>query len=1199
MDAGADGDSKLQRASGSLLEELRTRLPSLLYKNGRSHDGGESGAAPRRVHRWSQPSKTERLITLLEPFQEWPQLLDPHLLELLTQLVDAFLAYVLGHSDVYCAPIPQRLARSGKYEPLPRTICRLIYVLCKVRGVKVISRFFNNEPKYLEPMLRAFMQWDAFKTEVTDDTLLSGASQAMNWQERYVMLLWISHLLLAPFPLKTLSTESMPIPYDNSAQLPSLSPDIPYAALPILSICLRYIPIPGKEREAATLLLARLALRLDMQQLGLLQQLNKWALNILRPQKTAEEPSVYACIGVLSFVYRLYALGQAQDLAPLLLPIFTEISNLTEGTSPMSEIIRYSSSSRKIIIKILRTITTLVLTLENTPKLRLDGDVVSSILENAIDYFLVSLADADTPVRLAASKALSLTALKLDSGMASDVIEAVIGSLDENILYETEDGNLITPYEARSGKHMGVKRNVSAVDPLRWQGLVLTLAHLLFCRSTPTVQLPDVFRSLMAALNFEQRSSTGTSVGTGVRDAANFGIWALSRKYSTRELMNLKIAAPELSSFQGDISILQILAIQLVCAGCLDPSGNIRRGSSAALQELIGRHPDTICEGIPLVQAVDYHSVARRSRAMINVSTAAAALHPVYWAPLLDGLLDWRGIRSPDAQSRRVAGEAIGKLATQNSFEGIAIALEKLTRTLSHTSLDDTETRHGLYLAISATIKSFITHSSIIEAEGRDESYGKVVSQILDIWKIFGNKNGPSEGSLTLSVMRPDLMAEAAALLISSLSQAVKDPKDVPADGLAQAAQVLLLCVLRTDETAVKATSQACSDSFGLFTEDERLEIVKIWVDDIRTVQKLDTGRGIVSALGPVFKHMAPSSEGRSIIVKELLRCTEVQEEISKRVASVKCLTTGCLPHMDNIDSLLPNLARFLNDYTTDRRGDIGSLIRLEALESVATVLKAKGPRRIESLCPFVVRLAVEKLDKVRYQAWSCLQLIWQSSVQFPPLERTFSHFSETSSAAYFLQILHLSEVPVLRPQLFKGLATSATMGSESLIKASRYSLLEYMRQIDDASRTREMSNILGDLMAELYTSISDDRYALPIVELIAFILNNSEDASLEPQLLGDLFVAVQKSHLKSASIPRIEAAVKVYGALWRIDATRGRATKKLRGMLLHPYPRVRNVVADLIFMETGLSDLKNVDWVNAPASLKTLVNDLRIQASN
>lgn len=54
------------------------------------------------------------------------------------------------------------------------------------------------------------------------------------------------------------------------------------------------------------------------------------------------------------------------------------------------------------------------------------------------------------------------------------------------------------------------------------------------------------------------------------------------------------------------------------------------------------------------------------------------------------------------------------------------------------------------------------------------------------------------------------------------------------------------------------------------------------------------------------------------------------------------------------------------------------------------------------------------------------------------------------------------------------------------------------------------------------------------------------------------IFTLVQKSHLKSANIARLEAAVKAYGALTRIDSLRAGVLKKLTGMLLHPFPRVR-----------------------------------------
>lgn len=69
-----------------------------------------------------------------------------------------------------------------------------------------------------------------------------------------------------------------------------------------------------------------------------------------------------------------------------------------------------------------------------------------------------------------------------------------------------------------------------------------------------------------------------------------------------------------------------------------------------------------------------------------------------------------------------------------------------------------------------------------------------------------------------------------------------------------------------------------------------------------------------------------------------------------------------------------------LNDYTTDRRGDIGSLVRLEAIDAIGVALSHNllsdlEPRR--SLLARICGLAVEKLDKVRFRAWTCLHDHW------------------------------------------------------------------------------------------------------------------------------------------------------------------------------------------------------------------------------
>jgi hypothetical protein len=93
------------------------------------------------------------------------------------------------------------------------------------------------------------------------------------------------------------------------------------------------------------------------------------------------------------------------------------------------------------------------------------------------------------------------------------------------------------------------------------------------------------------------------------------------------------------------------------------------------------------------------------------------------------------------------------------------------------------------------------------------------------------------------------------------------------------------------------------------------------------------------------------------------------------------------------IDSVAEKISGFLNDYTTDRRGDVGSSSRLEAIEAVKLILELKltsdcRPPCFEIMIGHIVRLAAEKPDKVRFQAWRCLQTFWESSAEFPPLKR-------------------------------------------------------------------------------------------------------------------------------------------------------------------------------------------------------------------
>ncbi|PIG87156.1 tubulin-specific chaperone D [Aspergillus arachidicola] len=1200
MDAIEDKEVKLQRASGDLVTEFSEKLPSLLWKP-RTEKGDTR--VPRR---WTQAAKTERLVGLLEPFQEWPQLLDPHLQTLLPPLVDAFLAYLLKHRDQYKSDKPQQ--QQALY-PLPRAICRLLYTFCKVRGVKVISRFLNNEPKYLDPLLRAFIEWDTVCQGDSEMGLSEDIPRRLVWEERYVMLIWLSHLLLAPFDLASMSSDDIPVPYKNLGQLRPLPAEVPTVSRSLLSVSLNYVNASGKEREAATVVLARLVLRGDMQALGLLTNVTDWAFSTVQPTGNSELPSVYTCIGILSFLARLGASGQVEDFAPLIVPVFEKTLQTAQGNSRISQLIQTSALARKIIIKILRTMTIMALQLSERANSPLSDDKVSSILEDTIDNFLVALADKDTPVRFAASKALSIISLKLDLDMGTEVIEAVTGSLEENILYENSDGTIITPFEARRIGMKNTKRNLSAVDAQRWQGLILTLGHLLFRRAPSTNQLLNILQPLVSGLDFEQRSSTGSSVGTGVRDASCFGIWALSRKYTTQELLALDAQTISTSTSQKESSIPQMLATELICAACVDPSGNIRRGASAALQELIGRHPNTIVEGIPLVQVVDYHAVARRSRAMIDVAKATADLSHQYWSPLVESLMHWRGIGSPDAESRRQAANAIGVLSTQESYKTMKIVLQRLLKKLSSLPRGDIETKHGCFLALAATVNAFNSYQET-PSENKDSSEAlEVTAQIEQLWDIFNSPLGPTKEDLTLQVRRPELSAEASSCLVYSLSRAASLTKDSPHSQppinlLDKARETLLLCISRSEDIVIETSSDAISELFPLLPSLKQEETINDWFSYIHSTWKLPTGRGQISVLGAIFKQVRPEDDLRQSIIKELLQCAGKEELIEKRVVAVKSLANGVLPHIDTTDAISNHLIEFLNDYTTDRRGDIGSLIRLEAIQAATVVLQKESGSatrnpRVQSIVGCLCRLAAEKLDRVRLQAWICLQGFWKSTEDFPPLHRfiadyirQYEHFSHVSLPDYFLQLFELQAIDWLRLPLFQGIATSAVAGAEGLVRSSRLALVQRINKYEAEQRQDIVTSIIKDLMVALSDNLQDDRYAIPVLEFLAFLLDSYVSSIPQPSESRKLFVLVQKAHFKSSNIARLEAAIKVYAPLSRLEPLRADVLKKMTSMLLHPFPRVRNAAAEYLFMETMLDSVKTEDWTRQPKELKGQVED-------
>ena len=103
---------------------------------------------------------------------------------------------------------------------------------------------------------------------------------------------------------------------------------------------------------------------------------------------------------------------------------------------------------------------------------------------------------------------------------------------------------------------------------------------------------------------------------------------------------------------------------------------------------------------------------------------------------------------------------------------------------------------------------------------------------------------------------------------------------------------------------------------------------------------------------------------------------------------------------------------------------------------------------------------------------------------------RKYDHFSQVSFPDYFLQLLQLQAVNWLRLPLFQGLATSSVAGAEGLIRSSRLALMQCISSKGTPEQQEFILIIIKDLSTVLGENLKDDRYAIPVMELLAFLID-------------------------------------------------------------------------------------------------------------
>ena len=1071
----------------------------------------------------------------------------------------------------------------------------MLYVFCKVRGRKVIVRLLNNEPKYIEPLLLCLKRWSAPKAAAKSD---------MSWEERYIMLLWLSHLMLAPFQLSTISGFSSK---DANAPSTFAELELPEVAQVLLDVASKYLCVPGKDREAASLLMVRLALRGDMQKLGLLALTVQWCCNELTTTEDSALIDQYRHVGLLTLLYGLVNASSSVEAAPYLDQVFDTCRSLTGDPGAVAVAARESAPARKLLIKTMRASMLHALML-NAVGHQGAEDMLASMLEDGIQLLLEWLSDTDTPVRQSASKALGMVILKLDSDMGADVIEAVLGCLNENILLEhLRTGQLLAATDYINIDVKQYKKNVNAVDPLKWHGAMLTLGHVLFRRCPPPEQLGSVLEALLMGLAFEQRSNVGISLGVGVRDAACFGIWSLARKYTTQEVEAAHLHANAFASrFVAKQSILQIVATELVLASCLDPSGNLRRGASAALQELIGRHPDVIDAGIPVVQEVDYHAVARRSRAMSEVAEAVSCLSKVYHASLLHALLDWRGCRAVDPDSRRQAAATAGKLFLQARPTVQRGFAEELLSHIADLKVNNNgvnaATRHGLLLSLSALLDACKVMMNTEPNSQTTQELAILLSQAFErLDEMTGILNGRVTSDL-IHVMEATASIIAAQARLQSTNDALPVTLSSPSAGA-----VLDRCTTATDdETASRAAAQANHDLFWTKTSKSRILVLESWLPkDLPGKRSAHTCKGRIASFAKVFPLLLQDKETEPYAMRTATFLAEIivsELAIETKVNAMEGISSVLEANSSGVASCLPILARAvslgLKDYTIDQRGDIGSLLRLSSIDAVRSFDHSLlDDDQIKDLVKAITRLSAEKLSKVRFAAWDCLRSYWKEHIALPKSQATFEHLTDISSLEYYYQLTNLFRIDWLRSDLLLGLVSSIASGSDDVSQTASSALISYLDALSDVNRIEHLKQILDSLVTLLQGLITaEDREVLPPLDTMILILEQfpreteSHLTIHRTRVLG----LITDLQTPTADIPRIQSLVRLLSHLSSISQYKTEACDRITRKLLHKWPRVRQAAVDTTLFVDEDAVPMGTDWNEKVEVNKPVVIEIR-----
>jgi hypothetical protein len=618
----------------------------------------------------------------VDEFQEDPRLLDGLLQRTLPRLGEAYLE-TLDHSGEQVNHEPQ--SAFGK----------LVYTMAKVRGERAIAMRLPAQPNCFIPVLNAL---DRLSSSLPADEPQTGEG---TWEERYSVLLWLSHLISIPFDLIALSDEGVPDESDKPRESPL--PEIVQKVLDTTTVALQSA---SREGSPAATVMSRLCLRPDMAPLDLAGRLIRKASKSLESiSTTGDGKSMLLAQGLLRFLNKTVKGADSASSREWILPLRNLYSVLAASELAASTVLGrlIIIGQRDIGVQLLKSAYAGFIAISEL-----------SYMESLVTELFTSLASPENVIRQTAAKAVALIIRESrDESKIAKVLDQLSLRLEQDIDSDPVLAESMYMASIRIQENWPpFQQAFMWADPNLWHGALLAFTYI-SQKVKPGYSEAHLrfFKLIRLGLYFQDSADiTKTGKCELVRESANLATWMVAR--SLKEL-------PESEMYRFATALIDSLSF--------DNSSKIRSCSVGALQELLGKHPRKVQDSVLLVQAAA-HTSKSRPGTMGDACIGIADISPFYRTVMLKGLMGWRGSLSHDRDARVRAAETMKVISKFEPFRHPIIPFPaKLEIDESTASTVDAawlaeciqkrfatyhqedfggEARHGYFLLLSATLLS-------------------------------------------------------------------------------------------------------------------------------------------------------------------------------------------------------------------------------------------------------------------------------------------------------------------------------------------------------------------------------------------------------------------------------------------------------------------------------------------------------------